>query len=154
NPAFLEYQKMGGRIDQSNLESVKNVITVNYLEKLVPAIQSQWEQAQTTVGYPQKVKQIGAISMPVPNTKNAENVVRYVWTGNTIEFKAAPGYADNAGVRAKVGELQRKLAPLINKSVMMRAHLDGSSDYSKYFKMSEPEMFGTKAQDTSSVNGR
>ena len=154
NPAFLEYQKMGGCIDQSNLESVKNVISVNYLEKLVPAIQSQWEQAQTTVGYPQQVKQIGAISMPVPNTKNAENVVRYVWTGNTIEFKAAPGYADNAGVRAKVGELQRKLAPLINKSVMMRAHLDGSSDYSKYFKMSEAEMFGTKSQDTSSVNGR
>lgn len=154
NPAFLEYQKMGGRIDQSNLESVKNVISINYLEKLVPAIQSQWEQAQTTVGFPQTGKQVGAVFMPTPNTKAAENVVRYVWTGNTIEFKAAPGYADNAGVRAKVGELQRKLAPLINKSVMMRAHLDGSSDYSKYFKMSEAEMFGVKAQDSSSVNGR
>lgn len=69
-------------------------------------------------------------------------------------IKPAKGFENNAGVRAKAGELQRQLAPLINKNVMMRAHLDGSSDYSKYFKMSEPEMFGTKAQDTSSVNGR
>lgn len=37
---------------------------------------------------------------------------------------------------------------------MMRAHLDGSSDYSKYFKMSEAEMFGVKAQDSSFINGR
>ena len=86
--------------------------------------------------------------------RSAEDTIRYVWTGKTIEFKPAKGFENNAGVRAKAGELQRKLAPLINKNVMMRAHLDGSSDYSKYFKMSEPEMFGTKAQDTSSVNGR
>lgn len=154
NPAFLDYQKMGGHIDADNLRNMRNAIASNYSDKLVPAIQNAWEQGKSVVGVPQTGTQIGAAFVPTPNTKPAEDTIRYVWTGKTIEFKPAKGFENNAGVRAKAGELQRKLAPLINKNVMMRAHLDGSSDYSKYFKMSEPEMFGTKAQDTSSVNGR
>ncbi|MGU3429980.1 hypothetical protein [Enterobacter hormaechei] len=154
DPAFLNYQKLGGRIDQSNLESVKNVISVNYMDKLVPTVQREWEQASSVVGFPQQVKQVGAIAMPVPNTQPADKTLRYVWSGNTIEFRPAKGYEDNRGVIAKAGDLQKKLAPVINKSVMMRAHLDGSSDYTKYFKMSEAEMFGVNTQDTSSVNGR
>ncbi|HBT8691691.1 TPA: hypothetical protein MCL62_002233 [Klebsiella pneumoniae] len=154
NPAFLDYQKMGGHIDADNLRNMRNAIASNYSDKLVPAIQNAWEQGKSVVGVPQTGTQIGAAFVPTPNTKPAGDTIRYVWTGKTIEFKPAKGFENNAGVRAKAGELQRQLAPLINKNVMMRAHLDGSSDYSKYFKMSEPEMFGTKAQDTSSVNGR
>ena len=94
--------------------------------------------------------------MPVENSKPAGDTLVYIWSGNTIEFRPAKGYENNAGVRAKAGELQRKLAPVINKSVMMRAHLDGSNDYTKYFKMSEAEMFGVKESpvDGSAVNGR
>lgn len=156
DPAFLTYQKMGGKIDQSNLESVKNVVSVNYLEKLVPAVQKEWEQGKAIVGFPQQVKNYGMVQIPVVNSKPAGDTLVYIWSGNTIEFRPAKGYENNAGVRAKAGELQRKLAPVINKSVMMRAHLDGSNDYNKYFKMSEAEMFGVKeaATDGSATNGR
>ncbi|KFC01061.1 hemagglutinin protein [Trabulsiella guamensis ATCC 49490] len=164
DPSFLDYQKMGGRIDQSNLESVKIVISVNYLEKLVPAVQKEWEQGNAMVGAAPSfgagmAGMVAGVSNPaanIPETAKAEQTLQYIWTGSTIEFRPAKGYENNPGVRAKAGELQRKLAPVINKSVMMRAHLDGSNDYNKYFKLSEAEMFGVKeaAPTENSVNGR
>lgn len=156
DPSFLQFQKMGGKIDQSNLEAAKNVVSVNYMEHLVPAIQKEWEKSNTVVGFPKEVKNYGMVQMPVENTQPTGKVLTYIWTGKTIEFRPAKGYENNAGVRAKAAELQRKLAPTINKSVMMRAHFDGSDDYNKYFKMSEAEMFGVKDEPVTEnqVNGR
>ena len=56
---------------------------------------------------------------------------------------------------AKARELQKKVAPLINKSIRAAAHMDGSQDYSKYFKQNEEAFFGTdpaNLPDTSSQN--
>ena len=87
---------------------------------------------------------MGAAS-PVGSTvqESTPTAVRYVWTGNSIRFSPAPGFERNPNVLAKAQELQKKIAPLINKSVRAAAHMDGSQEYSKYFKQNEEAFFGT-----------
>ena len=143
---FLKYQRMGGTIDQANLEGAKNAISINYGDKLIPAIREEWERNKTTVGYPTGVRQVGRVTVPVQNQEATPEAVRYQWTGKTVVFKPAPGMESNRSVVAKAKELQQRLAPLINKSVRMAAHLDGSDDYSKYFQQNETLFFGEQPE--------
>ena len=83
--------------------------------------------------------------------ESTPTAVRYVWTGNSIRFSPAPGYERNPSVMAKARELQKKVAPLINKSIRAAAHMDGSQDYSKYFKQNEEAFFGSSPDNIQEV---
>ncbi|MEN4889413.1 hypothetical protein [Erwinia billingiae] len=146
SPEFLKYQRMGGTIDATNLEAVKNITQVNYLEKLMPAVREEWDNSKVLTGVSGFDKKDASGGRFASTTDEAANkAIQYVWTGQSIQFKPAPGLEQNPAATAKARELQQKLAPLINRSVLMRAHLDGSEDYDKYFKESEAEMFGGTA---------
>jgi len=142
SPEFLALQKMGAKFDAEAVEGATNAVTTNYNDKLIPAVRDEWRQAQTTVGAPQSVKQIGRVTIPVENKKPTTDALQYLWTGTSIQFKPAPGYETNPAVLAKARELQKSLAPLINKSVRMSAHLSGSDNYTKYFQQNEAAFFG------------
>lgn len=152
SPEFLQYQRMGGTIDQANLQGAINAVRINYGDKLVPAIQQEWERSKVITGvtgsaggFP-TMSAAGARGAASTTQENTQNAIEYRWTGKNVVFKPAKGLERNTSAVAKARELQSKLAPLINKSVMMRAHLDGSDDYTKYFRESEGEMFGQEAQ--------
>lgn len=148
SPEFLALQKMGAKFDGEAVEGAKNAVAVNYNDKLIPAVRDEWQQALTTVGAPTGVRQMGRVAIPIQDQKPTENVIQYVWTGNSIQFRAAPGYEKNASVVAKARDLQKKLSPLINKSVRMSAHLSGSDNYTEYFKQNEEAFFGVAQKDS------
>lgn len=147
---FLEYQRMGGKIDAANISGVQNIVETNYLASLIPAIQKQWEQSQVTTGYSFKTKQVGAIQMPVTDEVKTNKALTYRWTGSGIVFQAGKGYEKNAGVLAQARSLNKGLAGLINKTIHLRAHMEGSDDYSKYWKESEAEIFGVDSSGENS----
>lgn len=151
SPEFLALQKMGATFDADAVEGAKNAVSANYNDKLIPAVRDAWEQAKTTIGAPQSVQQIGRVTIPVQNQKPTTDVIRYVWTGNSIQFSPAPGYEKNVSVVAKARDLQKSLSPLINRSVRMAAHLDGSQEYTKYFKQNEQAFFGTPPQENTNA---
>jgi hypothetical protein len=153
SPEFLALQKMGAKFDAEAVEGATNAVTTNYNDKLIPAVRDEWRQAQTTVGAPQSVKQIGRVTIPVENQKPTTDALQYIWTGTSIQFKPAPGYETNPSVLAKARELQKKLAPLINKSVRMSAHLSGSDNYTKYFQQNEEAFFGAPETTKDVTNG-
>lgn len=141
---FLQYQRLGGTIDASNIDGAKNAVAINYGDKLIPAVRDEWERSKTTVGYPQSVQQIGPVTIPKANTESTTQAIQYQWTGKSINFKPSPGMEKNRGAIAKARELQQRLAPLINRSVRMAAHFEGSDDYTKYFQANEELFFGAK----------
>lgn len=143
---FLQYQQIGGKIDASALAGVQNIVETNYLSTLVPAIQKQWEQSQVTTGYSFKTRQVGAIQMPVTDDVKTNKALSYRWTGSGIVFQAGKGFEKNSAVLAQARTLNRNLAGLINKTVRLRAHMEGSEDYTKYWKESEGEMFGVNEE--------
>lgn len=153
SPEFLALQKMGAKFDAEAVEGATNAVTTNYNDKLIPAVRDEWRQAQTTVGAPQSVKQIGRVTIPVENKKPTTDALQYLWTGTSIQFKPAPGYETNPAVLAKARELQKSLAPLINKSVRMSAHLSGSDNYTKYFQQNEAAFFGAPETAPEVTNG-
>lgn len=153
SPEFLALQKMGAKFDAEAVEGATNAVTTNYNDKLIPAVRDEWRQAQTTVGAPQSVKQIGRVTIPVENQKPTTDALQYIWTGTSIQFKPAPGYETNPSVLAKARELQKSLAPLINKSVRMSAHLSGSDNYTKYFQQNEAAFFGAPEATPEVTNG-
>lgn len=146
---FLQYQKMGGTIDASNTAAVKSIVSEQYNNKVIEAIRKEWENNKTVVGYPTQVRQVGPVTMPVPNDKETTQAVEYRWTGNSLTFVPAKGMERNRGAVAKAKELNQKAAPLINRLVRMNAHLDGSDNYSKYFQEEEQAIFGTVPETSS-----
>lgn len=153
SPEFLALQKMGAKFDEDAVEGATNAVTSNYNDKLIPAVRDEWRQAQTTVGAPQSVKTIGRVTIPVENKQATTQALQYIWTGTSIQFKPAAGYETNPAVLAKARELQKSLAPLINKSVRMSAHLSGSDNYTKYFQQNEEAFFGAPETAQEIANG-
>ncbi|QXG07558.1 hypothetical protein [Erwinia phage Pecta] len=147
---FLQYQKMGGKIDAANLAGVQNIVETNYLSSLVPAIQQQWEQSKVVSGvtlpaggFP--TMSAAAVGNAATATENSTpSAVQYRWTGSGVVFQPAKGFEKNPGANAQARQLNKNLAGLINKTVHLRAHMEGSDDYTKYWKASEAEMFGVQ----------
>lgn len=150
SPEFLQYQRIGGKVDGSNLAGVQNIVETTYLQSLIPAIQKQWEQSQTTTsislpagGFPtMSAASIGSAASGTEQSTNS--AVQYRWTGSGIVFQPAKGLEKNPGANASARQLNKNLAGLINKTVHLRAHLEGSDDYTKYWEASEGEIFGVK----------
>lgn len=142
---FLQYQKMGGKIDAANLAGVQNIVETNYLSSLVPAIQQQWEQSKVLTGvggFDKKDASGGRFASTTD--ESTSKAVQYRWTGSGVVFQPAKGFEKNPGANAQARQLNKNLAGLINKTVHLRAHMEGSDDYTKYWKASEAEMFGVQ----------
>lgn len=155
SPEFLALQANGAKFSVEAVEGAKNAVQINYNDKLIPAVRDEWEKNKTVLssslpagGFPAMG---GASPTGSVTQESTPTAVRYVWTGNSIRFSPAPGYERNPNVMAKARELQKKVAPLINKSIRAAAHMDGSQDYSKYFKQNEEAFFGSSPENVQEV---
>ena len=151
---FINFQKAGGQLNQSVAANVKGIVSATYNNAVIPAIQKEWEMNKTVIGYPTQVNSklaaatAGRVNIPVPTTKETITAVDYVWTGSSLTFRPTKGMEQNRGAVEKAKALNSKVAPLVNKLVRMNAHLDGSEDYTKYFKGQEQAFFGSINEET------
>lgn len=141
---FINFQKAGGQINAANSTAVKSIVQEQYNNQVIPVVRKEWEASKTTVGAPTGVKQVGRVAIPIQDQKATTESVQYRWTGNSLQFMPAKGMEQNRGANAKARELNARVAPLINRMIRMNAHLDGSEDYTKYFKEEEGAIFGEK----------
>ena len=146
DPTFLSFQQNGGTIDPSLAQNAKNIIQENYQAQLIPAVRDAWETAKTVTGVSTPAGGFPAMGAALPGASasqvDSKSAVTYRWTGSNLQFVPAPGYEKNRGVLAKAKELNQKVSPLVQRLVMADAHLEGNTDYSKYFKELEPAIFG------------
>lgn len=146
SPEFLKYQKMGGRIDDASVSAAAQAVSVNYTDKLIPTIQEEWEKAKTVVGVTPSAGGFPAFGggMPTASTEQraTSDAVEYVWSGSSITFRPTKAFLKNPGAVAKAQELNKSMAPLINRMVRADAHMKGTDNYSASFKQYEKNIFG------------
>lgn len=151
---FLQYQQIGGKIDAANLAGVQNIVETNYLSTLIPAITEQWKQSEVTTNVSNTTSGLSKVGVRPPGSaavtaskSPTDSVIQYRWTGSGIVFQPVKGMERNGGATAQARELNKNLAGLINKTIHLRAHMEGSDDYTKYWKASEGELFGIPEEE-------
>jgi len=160
SPQFLKYKTMGGTIDQNVEANIENVIGTNYTDKLSPAIQQAWKDAQVTTGFTMDNNKKPQYNVGFANVQEqqtaAEGALEYVFRSGSLTFRPKKGYENNPAVKAKADELNQKVGPLVNKTVRAAAHLAGNEDYDSAFKRYESDFFGAPEQPVTenAVNGR
>lgn len=148
SPSFLDFQKHGGTIDEANRGAALNVVREQYMNQVVPVMKDAWNNSKTVTGYPTTGTMVGRSFVPTPTQDATTDAVTYRWNGKSIVFQPNKGMERNSGAIAKSRELNQKLAPLVQKMVMMEAHMEGNNDYTKYFKEQEANIFGSTQEPT------
>ena len=152
DPTFLEFQQKGGKIDPALSQQAKTVIQENYQSQLIPAIRTEWENNKTVTGTGVSAGGFPAMGVGIGGGKttqvNTGDAVEYRWTGSSLQFVPAKGMERNRGALAKAKELNQKVSPLVQRLVMADAHMEGNTDYGKYFKELEPAIFGQGGEAT------
>ena len=157
SPEFLSVMNSGAIFPEGSADDTQKVLNDLQRGQLFPAINEAWTTSNTVVnqGNASAASSL-ALGGATGNVVPTEQALRYSWTGTGIEFIPTEKYANDAQARAKAADLNRKVAPLINKNVRANAHLKGTKDYTSVFNEMAPQMFGeaAPAPTESDVTGR
>lgn len=133
------------KLNSAAVTGAINVMESQYKDQVVPMIVAEWEKAQTIVGFPQEVKQMGRITMPVENKEPTKSLIDYRITDSGIVFVANQNAVRNPRVQAEVKRLNGNTATIINRLAKMGANLEGISVKDKLTQF-EPQLFGAKGE--------
>lgn len=161
---FLKYKRMGGTVDESVAANIENVIGTNYTDKLAPAIQQAWKDAQVTTGFTVDTSAKSPYNVGFANvqqqTQSSEGALEYVFRSGSLTFRPKKGYEGNPAVVAKAKDLNQQVAPLVNRTVRAAAHLQGNEDFDAQWNRYKDEFFGPENTQSltptggEAVNGR
>ena len=133
--------KQGGFQDTEAAHRASQALVFEYDNNLVPMIKKAYEDSltsgQATVSY------YGRTEVPsIKNQKPTKDVIKPEFIGSGVTFVADPGVTDGF-TRRKVQELNKTVAPLLNKLIRSQAHLNGNKDYRAVYQQSyEQKIFG------------
>lgn len=137
DPNFASYVKKNSGIPAETLSTAKDVVQQMYNDKVLPLVEKELKNAKVTK-IDTKSAGSGVLGVMTSNV-NAEETVYPVFSGGQVTFKSK---GTGEGV-TKARELNKTLAPVMNKMIKVTAHLDGQTDYQKYYDMMFGEMIGS-----------
>lgn len=121
DPKVGAYINKVGGVPKEVLEPAKEALQQIYEQGVLPAIEKQLKQANVASGFKSTGK--GVLGGEV-TTMPAEDSVELKFAGSDVYFEGKAG----AG-KVKAKELNAKLAPVMNKTIRIFAHLNGGNDY-------------------------
>lgn len=136
DPNFASYVKKNGGIPSETVDTAKDVFQQMYADKVTPLIEKELKNANVVTGVKSTGK--GFLGSEVTSAP-ADSAVEAVFSGGQVTFKAK---GDGAG-KVKARELNQTVAPAMNKMIKVTAHLDGNTDYQKYYDMLFGQMIGS-----------
>lgn len=131
------YQAIGSQI----ASDAATVVGRQYSDVVLDLVSERWLEAQTDVFKalpdvdPSAVGMGGASSLDTEKL-DISKVIEPVWNGYGVEFRvkdAYKKYAALAGIAKDLNQGPTSVAGPINRLVRMGAHLQGSTDYEKYY---------------------
>lgn len=144
--SFLKYRQMGGTLDSGNVGSLKNVLSSNWEDVLVPVAKEAWEKGKVVTGITASAggfPAMGGVGGYVATTQaGSQDAIEFRWDGSSVSFAPAKQYVSNRAAQAKAAELNKTLAPIINKTVRAKAHLNGGQDYTAEWNSMKDQIFG------------
>lgn len=150
DPKFLELMKANPEI-AANASRAREVIAQNYSNEVWGMVQREFTN-NNVISLEGDLQQ-GPYSNPMTQNEGITAVVEtptpdavtYRPTAMGVEF--IPVDPSNSAAVTKSRDLNRKLAPVINRTVQATAHLEGREDYSKVFEEAATLIFGSKGTD-------
>lgn len=135
DPVIASHIKSRGGIPKEVVGNAKEVVQELYEMRVLPAIKTQLQQSNVVSGF--KSTGQGMMGGEITTTP-AEDVVNIKFAGSDVYFEAN----SNIG-KAKAKDLNKKLAPIMNKMIRVTAHLSGTTDYKSSFE----QLFGSMVKE-------
>ena len=149
SPQFGTYvEKIGFTgLTREAATGAKNVFDEFYVQEVVPLIREEWQQAT----YKQSTGQTTPSAFRSPRTtRNVQENMRVDFSGSGVRFSAVnPEGMGNAAAT----KLNREVAPVLNKLIRLGSHLDGHTNYRRFFEQNYSEMFQTEVLREDNVEG-
>lgn len=121
DPKVGAYIKKSGGVPKEVLDPAKETLQQLYEQSVLPAIEERLKQANVVSGFTSTGKGfLGGTTTTTP----AEEVVTLKFAGSDVYFEATSPIG-----KAKAKELNTKVAPVMNKTIRIFAHLNGGNDY-------------------------
>lgn len=147
SPQFASYiEKFGtAGLDRQAAAGAETVFDEFYVQEVIPLIREEWQKASTTA----------PLDRPDPYAFRARASERPASEGTRVGFSGM-------GVRFTPGEgmdqstarrLNSEVAPVLNKLIRLGSHLEGHTDYRRFFEQNYQELFQTEVVREEDVEG-
>lgn len=158
SPEYGKFTVQGGGIHEAAASNATTILQSEYVDKVAPLIKQQYEAAQVDKVSLAQSLSAGRGSGVVPTTQAANAVIKPFFSGGGVVFRADPGAS--TVVRNKANDLNKTVAPIVNKLVRMDAHLGGDTNYKASYDRNFQTIFGfdqkdlTPKADTTNADGQ
>lgn len=141
SPEFGKFTTQGGGVYQDAAQSASQILQTQYIDQLLPLIKTEYEN--TALGAASSVTTARGLTPStarpgVPTT----SVIKPVFTGGGVVFRAEGANANDTQTRNKVKDLNNKVGSVLNKLIRMDAHLSGNTDYKAAYERYAASIFG------------
>lgn len=145
SPEYGRFTTKGGGIHEAAAANANIVLQSQYVDKVAPLIQHQYQEAQVDkVSLAQSLAAGRNGRVPI-ETQSAANVIKPFFSGGGVVFRADPGAS--TVVKNKVNDLNKTVAPIVNKLIRMDAHLNGDTNYKSSYDRNFQTIFGFDQKD-------
>lgn len=142
----------GGLPSPASANKAKQVLMETYNMQVEPLLQEEYLKAQT--GGKLVLETAGRTQRPVIEGKQAANVlIQPVFTGSGITFQSTEVRPSTYTIQ-KVKELNKNVAPIVNKLVQANAHMDGHQDYKRVYEEQFSKLFEVGNENSEQGNNQ
>lgn len=127
----------GGKINSQYASNAKEVLQQQYEQAVLPLIEQEWSNASVTTSTLPTSPTLGTTA----TEEEATSVIQPSWSGTGVSFVSQD--RSNTRVNAKVRDLNKRVAPVLNRLIRMGAHLQGTKNYKQVYEANYAGLFGT-----------
>jgi hypothetical protein len=144
---YGQFTVKNGGIYKAEAENAKTILESQYVDKVAPLIQQQYQQALV----PTRTSNVYQAATGTVNDQNpssavsATSVIKPFFSGGGVVFRADP--SATSVVKNKVNDLNKNVAPIVNKLIRMDAHLGGDTNYKASYDRNFQVIFGFDQKD-------
>lgn len=140
SPQFGSYiTKFGAQgFDKEAAAGAASVFDEYYVQEIVPLIREEWQRAT----YKQTPTRTSPSAFSTPRKEvDVQGNMKVGFSGSGVSFSAV----NSQGMgNAAATKLNREVAPVLNKLIRLGSHLEGHTDYRRFFEQNYSELFQTE----------
>lgn len=142
NPKVGQYIQSSGGMLPDTLNAANLVVGSKYIDKIIPKIRQQYEQANISVlSATGRGLETGPSTSNVIDIKPSNGTVRFVVNEEAVS-KLGP--AGRGIALAQASDLNSLVSPMLNEMVRLGAHMEGNTNYSKFLNDNIESIFGKR----------
>lgn len=139
---FRDYATSGNlRFDQAEAQNAHEVLMAQYHEVFLPLLRNEWEGANVDTGVLRAGS--GVLATGEREQQPVGDLVQPSFVGGGFRFSTT---SDNPRVRNKVREMNKDVAPVVNRMLRSSAHLERHDNYEKIYRELVEPLFRTEGE--------